>query len=249
MLNMTRIPTIPTEPPAPLPPPPHCIPGIPTSIPEDEDDRHDDEKAEDEGESHDDDGDSSGSASFVHGALCTVEFLLVLPSGVLVARYAKATRSPRAFLFHRLLQFGVACASIAGDTLAYLFMENHRSSMTHKVGGAGLVLLYVVQCAIGSWVYRIPGEGRTGAHGVLLAGLGGAIVLLAFFETWLGLISADWSTLVRLTLLFTIPSLYVVGVMMVQRRFVSVKEKAKGEYVALDTRPPSNDELEDGEKL
>ncbi|KAH9170939.1 hypothetical protein EDB89DRAFT_2071391 [Lactarius sanguifluus] len=33
--------------------------------------------------------------------------------------------------------------------------------------------------------------------------------------------------------------------MTVQRRFVSVKEGTKGEYVALDTRPPSNDELEE----
>jgi len=38
--------------------------------------------------------------------------------------------------------------------------------------------------------------------------------------------------------------------MTVQRRFGSVQEDAKGEYVALDTRPPSNDELEeDDEKL
>ncbi|KAH9026561.1 hypothetical protein EDB84DRAFT_1579770 [Lactarius hengduanensis] len=213
---------------------------------EDEGESYDDENAEDGGESHDDDAVSGGStASFVHGALCTVGFLLVLPSGALVARYAQATGSPRAFLLHRLLQFGVAGASITGGSLAYLFMENHGSSMAHKVGGVGLVLLYVVQCAFGSWVHRIPAESRTGARSALLAGLGGAIVLLAFFETWLGLISAGRSTLVWSALLLTVPALYVVGVMTVQRRFGSVKENAKGEYVALDTRPPSNDELEE----
>ncbi|KAH9053357.1 hypothetical protein EDB87DRAFT_1690378 [Lactarius vividus] len=245
VLNLTRIPTIPAEPPAPLPPPPPVHIDHPHPNPEDEDDHDDDdEKAEDdEGESHDEDGASGGSASFVHGALCTVGFLLVLPSGALVARYAKATTSPRAFLLHRLLQFGLAGASIAGGTLAYLFMDNHGSS-----GGAGLVLLYVVRCAIGSWVHRIPAERRTGAHSALLGGVGGAIVLLAFFETWLGLLSAGRSTLVWSALLFTVPSLYVVGVMAVQRRFGSVKEDAKGEYVALDTRPPSNDELEDDDE-
>ncbi|KAH9053364.1 hypothetical protein EDB87DRAFT_1835283 [Lactarius vividus] len=251
MLNLTRVPTIPAEPPAPLPPPPPPVHiDHPHPNPEDEDDHDDDdEKAEDdEGETHDEDGASGGSASFVHGALCTVGFLLVLPSGALVARYAKATASPRAFLLHRLLQFGVAGASIAGGTLAYLFMDNHGSSIAHKVGGAGLVLLYVVQCAIGSWVHRIPAERRTGAHGALLGGVGGAIVLLAFFETWLGLVSAGRSTLVWSALLFTVPSLYVVGVMAVQRRFGSVKEDAKGEYVPLDTRPPSNDELEDDDE-
>ncbi|KAH9026557.1 hypothetical protein EDB84DRAFT_337834 [Lactarius hengduanensis] len=87
-------------------------------------------------------------------------FLLVLPPGALVARYAQATGSPRAFLLHRLLQFGVvpclspsppvvlhsttrhlAGASIAGGTIAYLFMDSHGSSIAHKVGGVGLVLL------------------------------------------------------------------------------------------------------------
>ncbi|KAH9020857.1 hypothetical protein EDB85DRAFT_2002483 [Lactarius pseudohatsudake] len=72
----------------------------------------------------------------------------MLLSGALMTRYANATRSPRAFLLHRLLQFGVTSASITGGTLTYLFMDNHSSSMAPKVGGAGLVLLYVVQCAI-----------------------------------------------------------------------------------------------------
>ncbi|KAH8995244.1 hypothetical protein EDB86DRAFT_2923020 [Lactarius hatsudake] len=239
MLNLTRIPDVPAKP-APLPPfpPPVHIDHPPHP--------QEDHRRRREGRRR-----GGGTASFVHGALCTAGFLLVLPSGALVARYARATGSPRAFLLHRLLQFGVAGASIAGGSLAYLFMDNHGSSMAHKVGGVGLVLLYVVQCAIGSWVHRIPGERRTGAHGALLAGLGGAIVLLAFFETWLGLVSAGRSTLVWSALLLSVPALYVVGVMMVQRRFGSVKEGAKGEYVALDTRPPSNDELgelEDGDE-
>ncbi|KAH9024733.1 hypothetical protein EDB85DRAFT_2150262 [Lactarius pseudohatsudake] len=81
------------------------------SHPEDKgDDAHDDEKAEDEGEegeSHDDKGGGGSSVSFVHGALCTVGLLLVLPSGALMVQYAKATGSPMVFLLHRLLPFGV----------------------------------------------------------------------------------------------------------------------------------------------
>ncbi|KAH9026567.1 hypothetical protein EDB84DRAFT_339283 [Lactarius hengduanensis] len=173
MLNLTRITDIPAGPPVPVPPPPPVHFEHPHLHPADEGDHDDDEKAEDD----DDDDVDGGSASFVHGALCTAGFLLVLPSGALVARYAQATGSPRAFLLHRLLQFGVA---IVGGTLAYLFRDSHGSSMAHKVGGVGLVLLYVVQCAIGSRVHRIPEESRTGAHGALLAGLGSAIVLLAF---------------------------------------------------------------------
>ncbi|KAH9026571.1 hypothetical protein EDB84DRAFT_339956 [Lactarius hengduanensis] len=97
---LTRIPTIPAEPPVPLLPPPPVHIEHPHPHPEEEDENHDDENAEDEDESHDDDDDAagSGSASFVHGALCTVGFLLVLPSSALMARCAKATGSPRAFL-------------------------------------------------------------------------------------------------------------------------------------------------------
>ena len=150
-LNLTLIPPIPGEPPAPIPP---MHPGHSHPHPEPED--HD-EKPEGEGEggNHDDGGGSGGTASFVHGALCTAGFLLVIPSGALVARYAKVTGSSRAFLLHRLLQFGVGwcpllppvvlhstaphCArysagvSIAGGSLAYLFMDNHGSSVAHKV--------------------------------------------------------------------------------------------------------------------
>ncbi|KAF8269293.1 hypothetical protein EI94DRAFT_1725757, partial [Lactarius quietus] len=103
-------------------------------------------------------GGGGGSASFVHGVLCTAGFLIVLPVGALVARYA-------------------------------------------KVGGVGLVLLYVVQCAIGTRVHRIPVESRTGAQSALMAILGAVIVLLAFIETWLGLISAGRNMLVWSVLL------------------------------------------------
>ncbi|KAH9170882.1 hypothetical protein EDB89DRAFT_2071342 [Lactarius sanguifluus] len=217
--NLVRIPTIPAEPPIPLPPPPavhsHSHPKSK------DDDDHDEEEAEDEDESYDDEGGGSSSASFVHGALCTAGFLLVLLSGVVVARYAKATGSPRVFLLHRLLPFGVAGVSITGGTLTYLFMQNHGLSMAPK---------------------RRAALARR-ARNVLLASLGGVIVLLAFFETWLGFISAGKSAL-----LFTVPSLHAIGVMPVQRRFGSVKEDANGEFVASDMRLPSNDELKEGDE-
>ena len=48
-----------------------------------------------------------GFASFVHAGLCILAFLIVIPSGALVVRYAKATGSSAAFSLHRNLQFGV----------------------------------------------------------------------------------------------------------------------------------------------
>lgn len=46
-------------------------------------------------------------ANFVHAGLCILAFLVVIPSGAIVVRYAKATGSPAAFRLHRNLQFGV----------------------------------------------------------------------------------------------------------------------------------------------
>ena len=69
----------------------------------------------------------------------------------------------------------------------------------------GLLLLYVVQCAIGSWVHRTPAEDRTGAQGALLAILGATIIILSFVETWLGIVSAGRNKLVWFTLLFVSP--------------------------------------------
>ena len=67
------------------------------------------------------------------------------------------------------------------------------------------MLLYVVQCAIGTWVHRTPAESRTGAQGALLAILGATIIILSFVETWLGIVSAGRNKLVWFALLFVSP--------------------------------------------
>ena len=67
------------------------------------------------------------------------------------------------------------------------------------------MLLYVVQCTIGTWVHRTPAESRTGAQGALLAILGATIIILSFVETWLGIVSAGRNKLVWFALLFVSP--------------------------------------------
>ncbi|KAI9453784.1 hypothetical protein BJY52DRAFT_1287482 [Lactarius psammicola] len=207
-----------------------------------------DEKAKGmrEGETH-----VGGFANLMHGALCMTGFLLVIPSGVLVVQYAKATGSSKALQIHRLLQLRLAGGFIVGGTLAYLFMDNDTSggAAAHKAGSTDLLLLYVVQCAYGSWVYRIPGRSRTRVHRALLVGLGATIVLLAFYQTWLGLVAVGRDTLLWLVLLISVFSLYVFGVVMVRRQFGSVQVAERGEGVALDTRAPNEEPADGGEKL
>jgi heme A synthase len=55
--------------------------------------------------------------------------------------------------------------------------------------GVALLLLYGVQCAVGFWVNRMPAESRTRTHNRLLAGLGVLVVLLAFYDAWLGFVA------------------------------------------------------------
>jgi hypothetical protein len=56
--------------------------------------------------------------------------------------------------------------------------------------GLALVLLYGVQSAVGFWVQRTPESDRTSLHRTLLAGLGVCIVLLGFYDAWLGFVAA-----------------------------------------------------------
>ncbi|KAH9055529.1 hypothetical protein EDB87DRAFT_1300993 [Lactarius vividus] len=192
-----------------------------------------------------------GFASLVHSTFCMTGFLIVIPSGVLVVQYAQMTGSPRAFELHRLLQLCLAGGFIVGGTLACLFMDNDVSdgAFAHKAGSTSLVLLYLMQCAYGSWVYRTPWRSRTRVHRVILAGLGTTVILLAFYQTWLGLVAASRDTPVWLALLVSAFSLYIFGVAMVKRRFGSVRVTGKEEASALATRSPNDELAGSGEKL
>jgi hypothetical protein len=61
--------------------------------------------------------------------------------------------------------------------------------------GAALVALYVVQCGVGYWVQRTPEQHRTRVQRITLAVLGAFIVLLAFYDSWLGVVAAGHSPL------------------------------------------------------
>ena len=57
------------------------------------------------------------------------------------------------------------------------------------------MLLYVVQCAVGYWARRTPEQHRTHVQRAVLAGLGACIVLLAYYDAWLGFVAAGDSPL------------------------------------------------------
>jgi hypothetical protein len=71
-------------------------------------------------------GEGGGFANFVHAGLCILAFLIVIPSGALVVRYAKATGSSAAFSLHRNLQFGVGAFSIFGSVASANYLTYSR---------------------------------------------------------------------------------------------------------------------------
>ena len=130
------------------------------------------------------------------------------------------------------------------------------------------MLLYVVQCAVGYWAQHTPVQHRTRVQHVALMVLGASIVVLAYYDSWLGFVAAGHSPLLW-SILFVVsktspsfifagrnancwgrvqvvPPLYLLGVLVIQRQYGSDQEDAKGEYVALDSRAP-NEVVEDGE--
>jgi hypothetical protein len=76
-----------------------------------------------------------GLANFVHAGLCILAFLIVIPSGALVVRYAKATGSSAAFSLHRNLQFGVGAFFVFGSShpLTYLALLPNSCSFSSSL--------------------------------------------------------------------------------------------------------------------
>jgi hypothetical protein len=52
-----------------------------------------------------------------------------------------------------------------------------------------------MQCAVGYWAQRTPAQHRTRVQRIALAGLGACIVLLAYYDAWLGFVAAGDSPL------------------------------------------------------
>ena len=57
------------------------------------------------------------------------------------------------------------------------------------------MLLYVVQCAVGYWTQRTPVQHRARVQQVALMVLGASIVVLAYYDAWLGFVATGHSPL------------------------------------------------------
>jgi len=92
-----------------------------------------------------------------HAIVCVVGFALLLPSGVLLARYLR-TFTPTWYTGHWIAQFGIAGpVIIAGFVLGFKASGKEEATQwdTHKKTGVVLFALYLFQCSLGAFIHYV----------------------------------------------------------------------------------------------
>lgn len=180
-----------------------------------------------------------------HAVLCTTGFLILLPVGVLVARYIR-TFTNRWWTAHWIIQFLISGPVIfAGWALGYKttaeLQQGHFQDHHEKIG-LSLLCLYLAQILLGVIVHflKFPStfKGRA-PHNYIHILLGLAIIALAQYQVHYGLFS-EWPIATGglhqvpssaknawLALLVIFWVLYAVGLGFIPRQFRQEKQPKK----------------------
>jgi len=126
-----------------------------------------------------------------HAILCSLGFLLFLPAGALLARYAR-TFTTSWFKGHWIFQFAIAGTIIVvGIALGIGAVASSGSAHlndVHKRWGIVILFLYLAQCGLGAFIHWVKPKNRIGrppqnyAHAVI----GLTIIGLAFYQVRTG---------------------------------------------------------------
>jgi len=193
-----------------------------------------------------------------HGILVSVGFLLLLPTGSLVARWGR-TFTPRWFTVHQIVNFGVALPVIAGGwvlgPLAVLDRQATHFADAHQICGVILFVLYLGQLFLGRYIHaKHTVEKPHPPSNILHAVLGISIIALAFLQinsgfkewtthtgqqavsSWLQNALIGWAVL--------LPILYFSGLALLRRQFAQEQQgqtysdsPAAKNYIALAHTP------------
>ncbi|GJJ15869.1 hypothetical protein Clacol_010147 [Clathrus columnatus] len=132
-----------------------------------------------------------------HAAFVSLGFLILLPSGVLLARLSR-TYNNKWFKGHWIIQFALAGpVIITGCILGFIAVNAQGGGETHtnhKTIGVVLLALYIAQCALGAFihfvkirVWRFNRPPQNYYHAIL----GLTILGLSFYQAWLGF-TQEW---------------------------------------------------------
>jgi hypothetical protein len=178
-----------------------------------------------------------------HAIFCSIGFLLVLPAGALLARYARTFTSSW-FKGHWMLQFAFGGAiiliGVSMGIQAVVSAGAPHLNDDHKRWGVVIFVLYFAQCGLGAFIHWVKPKVRKGrppqnyAHAVL----GLTIIGLAFYQVRTGY-KFEWPSATGLPALpygvevlwyvwvVLLPVLYAVGLAFLPRQFAQEKPKAR----------------------
>jgi len=133
----------------------------------------------------------------VHASLCAFGFLVLLPSGIFLARFTR-TWNNKWFTGHWIIQGGAGAATIiVGILLGFLAVHEHGVDIPsrHKTIGKVLLVLYILQCSLGAFIHFVKIRFRFGRppQNYTHAVLGLVIVGLSLYQIRLGY-SVEWPT-------------------------------------------------------
>ncbi|CAK5265808.1 unnamed protein product [Mycena citricolor] len=161
-----------------------------------------------------------------HAIFCVIGFALLLPSGVLVARYLR-TSTPAWYTGHWIAQFGIAGPVILiGVILGFKAAGSSGSSVldNHKKTGIIIFALYLLQCFLGAFIHFVKAKNaaRRPPQNYLHAILGLVVILLGMYQIRTGY-HTEWPAYTGLASVpsglnilwviwcFALPLLYALG--------------------------------------
>ncbi|KAJ7109658.1 hypothetical protein C8R43DRAFT_1043082 [Mycena crocata] len=178
-----------------------------------------------------------------HALLCSIGFLVLLPFGVLLARYAR-TFTRRWFWGHAVMQLIISGPVIfAGWAMGYdLATELNLQDLhdPHQKMGIALLAMYVTQLVLGMFIHyvKMPTlfRGHRPPQNYLHAALGLAILALAASQVHYGM-TIEWILITGnahkipnsamhawLALIIVFWALYFIGMALIPRQFSREKE-------------------------
>ncbi|KAI0708955.1 hypothetical protein C8T65DRAFT_204648 [Cerioporus squamosus] len=181
-----------------------------------------------------------------HALLCTIGFLILLPAGALLARYARTFTSGW-FQGHWLFQFAIAGPVIVSGVAVGIAAVSSAGAMhlddDHKRWGIAIFVLYFIQCALGaivhwikptSWTVRKKRPVQNYFHaivGIIVIGLGFFQVRNGFSEEWTRVSGrppiSNAVNIVWYVWVVLVPVLYLAGLALLPKQFRQERPRQK----------------------
>ncbi|KAF7357930.1 CBD9-like protein [Mycena venus] len=172
-----------------------------------------------------------------HAILCVVGFALLLPSGVLLARYLR-TFTPHlpdpCLSAGPVIIAGVAMGFKASGPIGRKVMDDHKKT------GIVLLALYLTQCLIGALIHFVKPKNATRRppQNYFHAVFGLAIIALSMYQIRTGY-NHEWPTYTGLTVpngvntlwmvwVVILPVMYAVGLLFLKKQYRQEEESRKG---------------------